>query len=307
MRVAVVQMVPRLADVDANLEAAVRLGDEAGAAGARWIVLPEFFTTGIGFDERLAGAAVAPDGPALDVLRDLATRHGATVGGSFLCRDGDGHVRNAFLLVGPDGTVAGRHDKDLPTMWENAFYRSGADEGLLAAEGLDVGVALCWELIRSATARRLRGRCDIVVGGSAWWSVPAWPPRAATRRWEAANRRAAHLAPTTFARLVGAPVVHAAHAGALEGRMPGLPLAYHGRFEGGTLICDGGGRTVAARGAREGEGVVLADVELGRREPPEEVPDRYWLQRRGPVPTLAWHHQRWHGRRWYGRHVAAGS
>ena len=46
------------------------------------------------------------------------------IGGSFLCRDADGEVRNAFLLAGPDGLL-GRHDKDLPTMWENALYVGG--------------------------------------------------------------------------------------------------------------------------------------------------------------------------------------
>src|SRR5688500_9188558 len=112
-------MEAQLADVDANLAACERLGDEAGRAGAEAIVLPEFFTTGIGFDERLAGAALPPDGAAIVLLRSLATRHGALVGGSFLCRDDDGEVRNAFLLATADGEIAGRHDKDLPTMWEN--------------------------------------------------------------------------------------------------------------------------------------------------------------------------------------------
>ena len=98
------------------------------------------------------------------------------IGGSFLCRDPDGEVRNAFVLADRHGVV-GRHDKDLPTAWENAFYIGGSDDGVIDAGDLSVGVAMCWELIRSQTARRLRGRVDVVVGGSNWVTFPAWHPR----------------------------------------------------------------------------------------------------------------------------------
>lgn len=305
MRAAAVQMTPVLGDVDANLAAALRLGDRAAREGADWIVLPEFFTTGIGFDPALAEAAVAPDGPALALLSDLAVRHGATTGGSFLCRDADGHVRNAFLLVGPDGAVLGRHDKDLPTMWENCFYVEGEDDGVLAFDGGAAGVALCWELMRSQTARRLRGRVDVVVGGSGWWSIPPWPPAAVTRRLEAANARSAARVAPAFARLVGAPVVHAAHTGPLACGLPWLPgVRYRGHLQGGALVAGADGRVLARRVPADGEGVAVADVEPGRTAPLDPVPDRFWLHRRGALPALFWTAQRVHGRRWYARHTA---
>ncbi len=98
-RVAAVQLEVVVAEVDANLAACERLADAAGAAGAEVIALPEFFTTGIGFLPELAACALAPDGAATQLLRDLARRHGALVGGSFLGRDDDGHVRNAYMLA----------------------------------------------------------------------------------------------------------------------------------------------------------------------------------------------------------------
>lgn len=305
MRVAAIQMEPVLADVAANLEAAERLAHTAGAAGALWIVLPEFFTTGIAFDERLAHASLPPDGEATELLRRLARRHGARVGGSFLCRDADGEVRNAFVLTGPDGEILGRHDKDLPTMWENAFYIGGHDDGVIdAGDGLAAGVALCWELMRSQTARRLRGRVDLVVGGSGWWSVPPWPPAVVTRRWEAANARTAATVAQAFAPLVGAPVVHAAHAGPISCRFPGAPLLrYRGHLEGGACVCDARGRVLARRERSEGAGVAIAEIEPGRVAPGAAVASRYWLHRRGPLPALTWHLQRAHGRRWYKRNV----
>src|SRR3954452_1669505 len=159
MLVAAIQMEAVVADVDANLAACERLADEAGRQGAELIALPEFFSTGIGFVPELIERALPPDGEATRLLRDLARRHGAYVGGSFLCRDADGEIRNAFLLARPDGEVAGRHDKDLPTMWENSFYVGGEDDGVIeAADGLSIGVALCWELMRTQTVERLQGR-----------------------------------------------------------------------------------------------------------------------------------------------------
>ena len=304
MRAAAIQLEPVIADVAANLEASERLADAAGSAGAEIIVLPEFFTTGIAFDERLAGAAVAPDGAATGLLRDLATRHSALVGGSFLCRDDDGHVRNAFLLADRDGTILGRHDKDLPTMWENAFYVGGDDDGVIAAGDVTTGAAVCWELMRSQTARRLRGRVDVVLAGSGWWSVPEWPPATISRRLEAANARTAATVAERFARLVGAPVIHAAHAGPLECDQPWLPSRYRGHFQGGAVIADAGGRVLARRDRREGPGFAIADVAIGRAAPTDPIPDTFWLHRRGIAGAITWNVQRLHGRRWYARHTA---
>jgi predicted amidohydrolase len=306
-KVAAVQLDAVLADIDANLAACERLATRAGEGGAQVIALPEFFTTGIGFDERLLGTALPLDGPATDLLTSLAARYGALVGGSFLRAAPGGDVFNTYVLAGPDG-VLGTHDKDLPTMWENAFYVGGArgDDGVLDAGTLTVGAAMCWELMRTQTVRRLRGRVDLVMAGSGWWSVPEWTPGSVFRRWESANEATARAAAATFARYVGAPVVHAAHAGQLECAMPWTPVRYRGHLEGGTLITDGDGTVLAERGWREGEGVVLADVTPGRVQPALEPSSGFWLHRRGPMAAAAWNYQRWHGRRWYADHVRAG-
>lgn len=295
IRAAAVQMRPAIGDVDANLAAAERLAGEAAAGGARLIVLPEFFTTGMAYVPELRRCALPPDGEATRLLERLARRHDALVGGSFLCADADGEVRNAFLLAAPD-RIVGRHDKDLPTMWESAFYAPGADDGVIDAGERTIGVALCWELMRSQTARRLRQRVDVVVGGSCWWSLPS-PFPAALDRFNAAN---AAGAPRDFARLVGAPVVHAAHCGSVACRMPRVALPYRGSYEGEALVCDASGRLLARRSAGDGPGVAIAEVEPLRRAPSAAVPDRYWLRRRGLVPSLAWAYQGWHGRREYG-------
>ncbi len=300
-KVAAVQQDAVLADVTANLAMCERLADDAAAAGAEIIVLPEFFTTGMGFLPELAGCALPPDGAATELLTGLARRHHAIVGGSFLCRDGDGDTRNTFLLATPQG-IAGRHDKDLPTMWENCFY-VGDDDGVLPETGgFTPGAAVCWEFMRTASVRRMRGRVDIVLGGSCWWSVPPWPPRALTRRWEDDNAATAAKVAPAFARLVGAPVVHAAHCGDVGCRMPMTPIRYRGHFQGGAVIAAADGTVLARRDRRAGPGFALADLAIRRVQPLDTPPAGFWLHRRGPVPAACWAYQNRHGRRWYARH-----
>ena len=303
-KVAAIQQNAVPADVPANLAMCERLADDAAKAGAEIIVLPEFFTTGMGFLPQLAYCAQPVDGAPADLLKTLARRHHATVGGSFLCRSDDtGDTHNTFLLVDPDGQVVGRHDKDLPTMWENCFYVGGNDDGVLPQTGgFTPGAAVCWEFMRTQSVHRMRGRVDIVLGGSAWWSVPPWPPQALTRRWEEQNAATAAKVAPAFARMVGAPVAHAAHCGDVDCRMPMTPIGYHGHMQGGAVIAAADGSVLARRERREGAGFAVADVTIGRIPPLDSPPSGFWLHKRGPIPALMWAYQNWHGRRWYARH-----
>lgn len=306
MRVAAVALESVVGDVDANLASCRRLVDEAVAQGAELVALPEFFTSAAVFDDKVLDAIVPYDGPATRFLADTAKEHGIHLGGSFLSRDDDGEVRNAYVLAGPGGRLLGRHDKDLPTMWENAFYVAGrpGDDGVIEAAGFTAGAAVCWEFMRSQTARRLRGKVDVIIGGSNWWSIPPWPPRSVTSRWAVANERNALHAPVAMTRTVGAPVVHANQSGAIACGSPALPgIRYRGRFVGAAVIAAADGTVLAHRRATEGEGVVVADVEVGRATPLDPVPQRFWAHRRGPLPASVWHAERIGGRRYYGRRV----
>jgi predicted amidohydrolase len=300
MRVAAIQLESVLGDVAANLAACQRLADTAAYEGAEWIILPEFFTTGMGFLPELAQHSLPPDGPATILLSALAKRHGAVVGGSFLCRDEDGHVRNAFFLATPE-RIAGRHNKDIPTMWENCFYIGGTDDGLIKAGGLEVGVALCQEFNRTRTVERLRGKIDLVVGGSCTWGAPQGIPF--HRSLQTSIERYTDWA-APFAQLVGCPVIEATHCGSIRCRTPLLPMEYVTDLGGGASICDATGKVLARRAKADGAGVVVADVEVGRVVSPQPIPAGFWIQELDSISSIGWHVQGWHGRRWYKRHVA---
>ena len=86
--------------------------------------------------------------------------------------------------------------------------------------------------------------------------------------------------------------------------MPWLPVDYRGWFEGGTMITAADGTVLACRDHTAGEGIVVADIEVGRRAPIADPPEGFWLHPRGALPAAAWHYQRLHGRRYYRRHIA---
>ncbi|MEN1969988.1 carbon-nitrogen hydrolase family protein [Lentibacillus sp. N15] len=304
VKVAALQLEPIIGDLHANMTACENMANEAAKQGAKWIMLPEFFTSGMAFDPKIKDAIQPPGGKALDLLLDLAKRHQAHVGGSFLIRDNDNEVRNAYFLVSPEGLL-GRHDKDIPTMWENCFYVGGQDDGIIETPDYKVGAAVCWEFMRSQTVRRLQGKVDLIVGGSCWWSVPSWVPKLVTGHWEDKNECTALECIRSFATYVGAPIIHAAHTGPAVCDMPGMPMQYKGHYEGGSMIVDGQGNRVAFRDHRQGEGIITGEIKIGQTKPSKVISDAYWLHNRGPIPSIAWNYQRWHGKRWYKKHVAA--
>jgi predicted amidohydrolase len=271
IRVAAVQMIAELGNVDANLAKAERLVRAAFERGAKWVILPEFFSSGNAFHPEMAKATRAIDGPPAELLRDLARQGNATVGGSFLAWR-DGNVYNSFVLALPDGSTH-RHDKDYPTFWENCYYIGGNDDGVLPTPQGKVGAALCWEFIRSGTAVRMRGKVDIVVGGSGWWGVPLDNPA------RKLNLEIMKATPSRFARMLGVPLVHAAHAGDFVGQSwPDQGGTYASHYLGEAQIVDGKGLVLAHMSREEGEGVVTADVLFGSiADEPETIPDRFWI------------------------------
>ncbi len=297
MKIAAVQMVATLGDVNKNLQSARRLAAEAFAGGAQMVILPEFFPTAMGFHPVMDRVAEKPDGHAMRMFMELAASYNGIIGGSFIVSVGK-HAYNRFFLVFPDRQFF-FHDKDQPTMWENCYYRGGADDGVLTTPVGDIGVALCWEFVRTRTARRLLGRVDLVVGGSCWWSLPKKRLPGFSHSVKNNNFSIMEKTPARFARMLGCPVVHAAHAGRFNGNTPLLPgFPYESFFLGETQIVDAGGEILARMKQSEGEGHIMADITPGRRQPAETIPDGFWIPKLPAPIRFAWWYQNLHGK-WY--------
>src|SRR5712671_6994203 len=100
-KVAAVQAAPAFLDLDASVDKAVRLIDEAGAAGAGLIAFPETWIPGYpfwiwlgapawaimrGFVSRYFDNSLAYDSPAADKLRQAAKRNGCAWRPGAVCR-----------------------------------------------------------------------------------------------------------------------------------------------------------------------------------------------------------------------------
>lgn len=310
IRAAAIQLEAEVGDVATNLARIERLVSDAASDGARLIAVPEFCTSRLPMDARAHQAVLPPDNPALALFRRLAARHRCWIGGSMLIADG-GEIYNRYHFVEPDGSLH-CHDKDLPTMWEGAFYAPGQDDGAFRTGLGGVGAAVCWELIRSGTVRRLRGRIDVAMTGTHWWTIPDnWgPATGALRALGRLNRRLSQQAPAEFARRLGVPVLQASHCGSFRGDfmlLPGLAasLPYDSEFVGCTQIVDADGTVLARRDTREGPGIVSADITLGARTPLLPPGDDFWLPDLPLAMRAYWHQQNACGKSWYRRHGRA--
>ncbi len=288
---AAIQMVPKLGDLRWNLNQAEHLIQQAVRQGAQWIILPEMFTSAAAFHDNMLKAIQPLEGEPFQLLKRLSRQSNVVIGGSFLAARME-QVFNTFVLMFPDGTYV-RHDKDLPTYWENCYYQGGQDNGVLQSPVGPVGSILCWEFIRSKTARRLLNKVNLVVGGSCWWTLPddADPD---SPRW-AANLKMLQQAPPRMARMLGVPVIHGSHAGRFEGFFsPELPdVAYNSAFLGETMIVDAQGKVLARRSQHDGEGVITANVTLpATAQSSETIPQRFWIPAEMPEDwKQSW--QRW--------------
>ncbi|RCW46109.1 putative amidohydrolase [Halopolyspora algeriensis] len=297
IRAAAIQLQGVVGDVAENVRRLEVMIDEAAGKGATLIGVPEFATSPLPFRPEVHQSVLTPQNAAVEMLQTTAKRHGCHIGGSMLIADG-GQIYNRYHLVEPDGQIH-LHDKDLPTMWENAFYAPGHDDGAFETSIGRMGAAVCWELIRTRTVRRLLGRVDVVMTGTHWWTLPSNWGRLVDRTFASLaqfNRYLSENAPAEFARRVGTPVLQASHCGPFRSDFmlaPGLPIAapYDTEFVGATQIVDADGHVLAARNTAEGPGVVVADIELGAREPVQPLKDTFWIPKLPLALRAYWHHQ----------------
>jgi predicted amidohydrolase len=165
MRVAVAQLNPKLAEKKRNLEACLARLDEAAAAGAELVVLPECALPGYLFEsaeEALPFAEEIP-GPSTDALEDACRGLGTHVVCGLLERDGD-QLRNAAVLVGPDGLVGTYRKTHLPFLGVDRFVAPGDDLNVYDTPIGRIGLEICYDLRFPEVTRTLALKgADIVA------------------------------------------------------------------------------------------------------------------------------------------------
>ncbi len=165
-RVAAVQAAPVFLDLDATVEKACSLIEQAASEGATLVVFPEAFLPGypvwVWFAPaghthplrdayaRLHANSVSVPGPATDRLGAAAAAAGVTVAIGINERNSeasDSSLYNTLLYLGPDGRILGKHRKLVPTGGERLVWAQG-DGSDLEVYDLTFGCLgglICWE------------------------------------------------------------------------------------------------------------------------------------------------------------------
>ena len=177
MKVAAIQMVST-PERDENLAAAARLIDEAAAAGARLVSLPEYFCQ-FGWKEtdKFQIAEAAGRGPIQDLLAAKARQHGIWLaGGSLPLKTPDpAKVTNTALLFNPQGEVVVRYDKlhlfsfqDGERSLDESRTMVAGQQCVAADTGVGrVGMSICYDL-RFPELYRALGEVDLILVPSAF-------------------------------------------------------------------------------------------------------------------------------------------
>jgi predicted amidohydrolase len=165
MLVAAAQIEPKLAEPERNLEACLARLEEAAAAGAELLVLPECAIPGYMFEsaeEALPFAEEIP-GPSSEVLERESRRLGMHIVCGLLERDGD-TLRNAAVLVGPDGLVGTYRKTHLPFLGVDRFVVPGDELNVYDTPLGRIGVEICYDLRFPEVTRTLALKgADIVA------------------------------------------------------------------------------------------------------------------------------------------------
>ncbi|TXI18724.1 MAG: carbon-nitrogen hydrolase family protein [Roseateles sp.] len=247
MKIAACQMVSG-PDVAANLTTARRLLEQAAAQGARLAALPEYFCL-IGQHDRdkLAIAEPLGEGPMQAMLATAARELGLWVIGGTLPLKGDApdRVRNATLVFAPSGERVARYDKIHLFAFDNGresydegrVLEAGATPTAFDAEGLRVGLSVCYDL-RFPELYRGYGADLLAVPAAFTYTT-------GEKHWELLLRARA----VENQCYVIAPAQGGTHP---NGR----------RTWGHSMIVDPWGEVLAVR--PEGEGVVLAELDPAR-------------------------------------------
>ena len=165
MQVAVAQTEPRLAENERNLEAGLVRFDEAVAAGAELLVLPECAIPGYMFDsleEAMPFAEEIP-GPTTEALEEACRRLGSHVVCGLLEREGD-VLYNVAVLVGPDGLIGSYRKTHLPFLGVDRFTTPGDELPVFDTPIGRIGLEICYDLRFPEVTRTLALRgADIVA------------------------------------------------------------------------------------------------------------------------------------------------
>jgi N-carbamoylputrescine amidase len=179
VKIACIQMEPKVSEKDANVKKTLEMIDQAANAGAKLIVLPELCNSGYVFDSRQEAFDLAeeiPGGPSTDAWSDIAANRGVHIVAGISERAG-GALYNSSVLIGPKGYI-GTFRKIHLWNEENLYFEPG-DLGfpVFHTELGRIGMIICYDgwFPESFRICALQG-ADIVCIPTNWVPIPGQDP-----------------------------------------------------------------------------------------------------------------------------------
>jgi nitrilase len=194
VKVAAVQAAPVLLDRDATIAKVVALAEKAAAEGARLVAFPEAFVPGYpdwvwrtrpwdaeatALYARLFDQAVVVGSAATEVLAETARRLGIWLSVGVDERDDkDSTIYNTLLHFAPDGSLAARHRKLMPTGGERLVWGTGDGSTLKVVDtGFGrLGGLICWENYMPLARAALYAQGIDVYLAPTWDNSETWVP-----------------------------------------------------------------------------------------------------------------------------------
>ncbi|MGB7343997.1 MAG: carbon-nitrogen hydrolase family protein [Pirellulaceae bacterium] len=171
MLIACVQTDVVFADINANLQRVLERIEQAGAAGADLVVMPECMLSGYAYDSREAGMkqAVSLDDAVFDEISAAAAKHNLHVTLGFLEKDRD-RLFNASAMIGPQGMVGNYRKIHLPHLGVDRFVdRGDIPYQTLSTGEANVGLAICYDCSFPEPMRVLAlAGADVIALGTNW-------------------------------------------------------------------------------------------------------------------------------------------
>lgn len=155
IKIAAVQMAPKLMRNEANLKAMLSAVREAAVNQAKLVVFPECGLTGYVFysrEEALPFAETLP-GPSTEELNSMCRELGVYVIFGLLEREDD-RLFNAAALVGPQGFIAGYRKNHLPFLGVDRFVDTGDRPFQVHKTTIgNIGIYICYDIVFPESSR----------------------------------------------------------------------------------------------------------------------------------------------------------
>jgi nitrilase len=286
-KAAAVQAAPVFLDTDATVDKVCALIEEAASNGAKLIAFPEVFVAGYPYwnwimnpvegspwFEKLCRSAIEIPGPEIRRIAAAARAHEVhiVVGVNERSPVGIGTLYNTLVTIGPDGRLLGRHRKLVPTWAEKLTWANGDGSSLRVHDTAvgPLGALACGENTNTLARFSLLAQGELVHVAS-YISLPVAP--ADYDMTEAIRvRSAAHSFEGKVYTIVSCSTISDEIVEAMSATHPQSRdmLRRPNSAFSGILGPDG---RVIGEPLIDREGIVYADIDLGRCIQPRQMHD----------------------------------